>query len=84
MGPMVSEKKIFKVFPIISLWELHMGMAAILISNDHFQSPFNTRLHKKFEERPRCFRGEVIQRCEWTDRWGVITTAHPKPLAEVS
>ena len=29
MGLMVSEKKIF--FPIISLWELYRGMAAILI-----------------------------------------------------
>ena len=28
---MVSEKKLFKVFSIISLWELYMGMSAILI-----------------------------------------------------
>ena len=34
----------------------------------NFQSPFNTRLHMKFEEIwPRGFRGEVIQRCEGTD-----------------
>ena len=29
IGLMIPEKKIFKVFPIISLWELYMGMAAI-------------------------------------------------------
>ena len=64
----------------------------------NFQSPFNTRLHMKFEEiRPRGFRGEVIERCEQTDGrtdgWrtgggggggGVITIAHPEPLAKVS
>ena len=31
------------------------------------------------------FRGEVVQKCKWTtDGRGVITTAHPKPLAQVS
>ena len=31
----------------------------------------------KFEENwPRGFRGEVVQRCGWTDRQ-VVTTAHP-------
>ena len=50
----------------------------------NFQSPFNTRLHMKFEEiSPRGFRGEVVQMCEWTDERtddgrGVITIAHPK------
>ena len=30
----------------------------------NFQSPFNKRLHMKFEENwPRGFRGEVVQRC---------------------
>ena len=30
----------------------------------NFQSPFNGRLHMKFEENwPRGFRGEVIQKC---------------------
>ena len=77
---MVSEKKIFKVFPIISLWELYIGMVAILIYGQwtdlwtvtiftNFQSPLNTRLHIKFEEIwPRGFRGEVVQRCERTGR----------------
>ena len=46
----------------------------------------------KFEEIwLRGFRGEVVQRCERMDRdgqtddgWGVITIAHPEPLAQVS
>ena len=34
----------------------------------YFQSPFNTRLHIKFEEIwSRDFRGEVVQRCERMD-----------------
>ena len=34
----------------------------------YFQSPFNTKLHIKFEEIwPRGFRGEVVQRCERMD-----------------
>ena len=34
----------------------------------YFQSPFNTRLHMKFEEIwPRGFGGEFVQRCERTD-----------------
>ena len=45
----------------------------------YFQSPFNTRLHIKFEEIwPRGFRAEVVQRCErtdgWTDGWMDIPT----------
>ena len=52
----------------------------------HFQSPFNTRLHVKFEEIwPRGFRGEVVQRCKRmdgrTDGRRVVTIAHPEPLA---
>ena len=58
----------------------------------YFQSLFNTKLHMKFEEIwPRGFRGEVDQRCEWTDgkmedRGGVITitVAHHEPSAQVS
>ena len=56
----------------------------------YFQSPFNTRLHMKFEEIwPKGFREEVVQMCEgtdgWTDDgWGVITIAHPEPLAQIS
>ena len=48
----------------------------------------------KFEEIwPRGFRGEVVQRREWTDGWtdrgtddeqGVPTIAHPEPSALVS
>ena len=51
-----------------------MGMAATLIYGRQpfvhiFNSPFNTRLHIKFEEIwPSGFRGEVIQRCEQMDR----------------
>ena len=54
------------------------------------QSPFNTRLHIKFEEIwPRGFRGEVVQRCDRTDGQTddgrrVITIAHPEPLTQVS
>ena len=140
---MVSEKKIFKVFPIISLRDslgrgqfdprgligrIYVGdhytllhtkyiscgphgfgeedflsfsnykaMGAIYWHGGHldsgtttiysyFQSPFNTRLHIKFEEiRPRGFRGEVVQSCKWTDDGRrVITIAHPVPLAQVS
>ena len=33
---MASEKKNFEVFPIISLWELYMGIVAILIYYDYF------------------------------------------------
>ena len=65
---MVSKKRIFKVFPIISLRELYMGMAAI------------SRRHMKFEEIwstgfrvPRCERMDR----QTDDRWGVITIAHP-------
>ena len=52
----------------------------------NIQSPFNTRVHIKFEEIwPRGFRGEVVQRCRGTDDgWRVITIAHPEPLAQVS
>ena len=36
-----------------------------ICTNFHF--PFDRRLHIKFEENwPRVFRGQVIQRCEWT------------------
>ena len=50
----------------------------------YFQSPFNTRLHVKFEEIwLRGFRGEVIQMCGWTDRQGVITIAHPDPFLKI-
>ena len=37
----------------------------------------------KFEEIwPRGFRGEVVQMCD--DGQGVLTIAHPEPLAQVS
>ena len=36
----------------------------------------------KFEENwPRGFRGEVVQWCGQTDRWQVITIAHPEPCS---
>ena len=69
-----QRRRFFEVFPIISLCELYIGMAATLIYGPvtictNFQSPFNTRLHMKFEEIwPRGFRGEVVQRCERMDR----------------
>ena len=38
-----------------------------MTTRTYFQSPFNTRLHMKFEEIwPRDFRGEVVQWCERT------------------
>ena len=70
---MVSEKKIFLGF------SHYKSMGAIYGHGGHrdlrtttictyFQSPFNTRLHIKFEEIwPRGFRGEVVQRGERTD-----------------
>ena len=61
------------------------------ITCKYFQSPFNTRLHIKFEELwLRGVIGTVVQRCERTDGQtdrrtdGVITIAHPEPLAQVS
>ena len=65
----------------------HLELQTMTICTN-FPSPFNKRIHIKFEEIwPRGFSGEVVQRCEWTDRlvtgWGVITIAHPKPLAQV-
>ena len=61
---------------IISLWELYMGKVTLIYGLTicrNFQSSFNIRLHRKFEEIwPRGFR-EVVQMCEWmdkrTDRW---------------
>ena len=67
----------------------HLDLRTMTIFSN-FQSPFNTRLHIKFEEIwPRGFRGEVVQRCEQTDRQKgdgrrVITIAHIEPLAQVS
>ena len=51
----------------------------------HFQSPFNIKLHMKFEKIwPSGFR-EVLQRCERTDDGqGVIRIAHPEPSAQVN
>ena len=47
----------------------HLDLQTMTICTN-FQSPFNTRLHMKFEEIwPRGSRGEVVQSCEWTDRW---------------
>ena len=65
----------FHFFPIISLWELKMGMAAILIYGPcpiiyiyiYIKSPSNTRLLMKLEKiRTRGFRKDV-QRCEQMD-----------------
>ena len=45
----------------------HLDLQTMTICT-YFQSPFNTRIHIKFEEIwPRGFRAEVVQRCEWTD-----------------
>ena len=71
----------------------HLDLRTVTIFTN-FQSPFNTRLHIKFEEIwPWGFRVEVVQRCDRTDgrmdrhtddRRKVITIAHPEPLAQVS
>ena len=87
---MVSEKKIFLTFSHFkSLGAIyghggHLDLWTVTICAN-FQSPFNTSLHMKFEEIwHRGFRGEVVQRCERTDRWlkdnrqGVVRTAHPR------
>ena len=62
----------------------HLDLRTVTICI-YFQSPFNTRLHMKFEEIwPWVFR-EVVQRCEQTDgRTRVITMAQPEPSAQVS
>ena len=68
----------------------HLDLQTMTIFTN-FQSPFNTRLHIKFEEiwprglEEKSFKG--VNR--WTDgqtnnRHRVITTAHPEPLAQVS
>ena len=45
-----------------------MGMVAILQICTNFQSPFDRRLHIKFEENwPSGFRGEVCSKV-WTNR----------------
>ena len=63
----------------------HLDLQTMTIFTN-FQSPFNTRLHIKFEEIwHRGFRKEVVQRCGRTDDGRrVITIAHPEPLAQVS
>ena len=46
----------------------HLDLRTVTIYTN-FQSPFNTKLHMKFEEIwLRGFRGEVIQRCKYMDR----------------
>ena len=58
----------------------------------YFQSPFNRRLHTKFEEiwprvsEEKSFKGVDGRTNGQTDdgRWRVITIAHPEPLAQVS
>ena len=70
---MVSEKKIFLSFPHckpVGAIYGHGGHLDLqtMTSCTYFQSHFNTKLHMKFEEIwPRGFKGEVVQRCEWTD-----------------
>ena len=47
----------------------HLDLRTVTICT-YFQSPFNKRLHIKFEEIwPRGVRGEVAQRCGQTDGW---------------
>ena len=46
----------------------HLDLRTVTIFRN-FQFSFNARLHMKFEEIwPRGFRGEVVQRCEMTDK----------------
>ena len=46
----------------------HLNLRTMTICT-YFQSPFNTRLHMKFEEIwPRGFR-DVVQMCDLTDGW---------------
>ena len=89
---MSSEKKTLKVFPITSLWELYMGMVAILIYEPypfvHIFNPPLTRLHMKLKEILG-LTGEVVQMCVRTDGRkddgrGVIIIAHPEPSDQVS
>ena len=76
---MVLEKKIFLRFSHYkSMGAIyghggHLDLRMMTICT-HFQFPFNTRLHIKFEEIwPSGFRGEDVQRCErmegQTDGW---------------
>ena len=79
----------YKTMGTISQHGGHLDLRTMTIFTN-FQSPFNTRLHIKFEENwPRGFRGEVIQRCERMDRRTtdgrrLITIAHPETLAQMS
>ena len=50
-----------------------------LKSSFNIQSPFNRKLHMKFEENwPRGFRGGRSKVWKDDDRWQVITIAHPE------
>ena len=80
----------YKSMGAISWYGGHLDLWTVTIFTN-FQSPYNTRLHIKFEEIwPRGFREEIVLRCEWTDRRitddgrRVIIIAHPQPLAQVS
>ena len=86
---MVSEEDFlsfsnYKSMGAISRHGGHLDLRTVTIFTN-FQSPFNTRLHIKFEEIwPRGFRGEIVQRCGWKDGQTddgqrVITIAHPEP-----
>ena len=47
----------------------HLDLWTMIICK-YFQSPFNTRLHMRFEGIwPRDIRGEVVHRYGWTDGW---------------
>ena len=68
----------------------HLDLRIVIIFTN-FQSPFNTRLHVKFEEmwpgvsEDKSFKGVNRQTDGQTDDGRrVITTAHPEPLAQVS
>ena len=83
-----GEEDFFSIFTIYRHGG-HLDLQALTICTN-FQSPFNRRLHMKFEEIcPRGFKGEVVQRRSCSkvftddgrtgDGWRVITIAHPEP-----
>ena len=75
----------YKSMGAISRHGGHLDLRTVTIFIN-FQSPFNTRLHIKFEKIwLRGFTEEVVQRCErMDDGRRMITIAHPEPLAQVS
>ena len=59
-----GEEDLFVFLPYMCAWGQLYYRTETTWTN--FQSPFNRKLHMKFEENlPGGFRGEVVERCRW-------------------